>query len=165
MQAGRPAQPSATNRPRPSGTPPGPRRGAAAPPIRDEASRRCAAPRAPGKAPGGSSPAERPSRAGGPGGGGTPGPVPNPEVKPARAESTAGAAPREGRAPPAREGRLRGGFPESRPRGRFFCLCILFLNASLFSFICSFCQLAMTHQSHDACVCLNGVCLYTMPEK
>ena len=43
---------------------------------------------------------ERAAQAGGSGGGVTPGPVPNPEVKPARAEGTAGAARWETRAPP-----------------------------------------------------------------
>ena len=74
---------------------------------------RCAAPRAPEAAPEEHMTPqvhdERPSRAGGRGGGGTPGTIPNPKAKPASAESTAGATPREGRAPPAREGRLREG--------------------------------------------------------
>ena len=125
MQGARALQPSRTNRPRPSAPTFGRRAGPALP---THAFRACAVrppgrPRAPEEE--GHPCCERPSRAGGFGGGGTPGPVPNPEVKPASAEGTAGATPRETRAPPAREARSQaGGLPASprwascAPRGR-----------------------------------------------
>lgn len=112
VQAPRGAQPSRTNRPSPRA----PQEGGAG---RQEASEptplaRCAAPRAPGRA----SPAHIRCRArgGGQGGGEAPGPIPNPEVKPASAESTAAAGPRESRAPPPRALHLTN----SRPFGAFF---------------------------------------------
>ena len=85
MQAGRPAQPSATNRPSswyPPGALPGCGRGPVPPRPPAHAALR-ARPRARPLT------TERPSTAGGHGGGDTPGPIPNPEAKPPSADGTA----------------------------------------------------------------------------
>ena len=131
VQARRRAQPSATNRPRPSPLCEGGTPGRARHFPGRSSSVAVRPPGRPKRAPHRSTCGQRPSRAGGPGGGVPPGPVPNPEVKPARAEGTAGAGPWENRAPPPREGRwktcfgIKAGLVRPFFVYRLFCRCAL----------------------------------------